>query len=547
MKEFITIIINEKLKVFFRQKGQGLVEIALILALCAGIGLAAREMGFLDVISSVFDFGEQPEYVTAAIGGGTGGNPGGNTGDNPGGNTGDNPGGNTGDNPGGNTGDNPGGNTGDNPGGNTGDNPSGNNGDNPGGNTGDNPGGNTGGGGLVDWGAQNPYSYFEDGVSQEERLAKDQEALVNIAKHFIGLTQAEVKALLNNNTADMGEKNKEVLLGHLVPDGEGGMRFNANGALSKLEAQNIFAWMQGIQNTSSTGEKDKYGAVINDNYDPTRMYLVSDYVVSQNWVKDLGIVAGSNQENGLRLRLEYDYFSHTDPSDDFAADQVRVIGVQLSIDPRSQTNTELGQTAKYNRMSSLGLNVQVKWDGKDENGNDKYITSYNNNGIPQDSSSSGSGDGMYNWYGEGDYRLVQAYIASQATTIDNTASEVKEFTKGQIIYVPGKNSYYIAKKDGTQSISNTNVPEYAPNNNNVLVKFQTDDYRYWHENDKSNFVSSTHSFEPKFIKARGTVLTMDNGDIYVYVGDKTSNSNNIPFKGIDDDWIQIRGQSQSGT
>ena len=112
--------INEKLKSLFRQKGQGLVESALILALCVGIGLAAREMGFFDAISAVFDSGEQPEYLTAAIGGGTaGGSNSGNTGGNEtGGNTGGNEtGGNTGGNEtGGNTGGNEtGGNTGVNP------------------------------------------------------------------------------------------------------------------------------------------------------------------------------------------------------------------------------------------------------------------------------------------------------------------------------------------------------------------------------------------------------------------------------------------------
>lgn len=51
------------------QKGQGLVEFVLILAFCAGIGVAAREAGFAEAISNLLDRGEQTEDVAAAIGG----------------------------------------------------------------------------------------------------------------------------------------------------------------------------------------------------------------------------------------------------------------------------------------------------------------------------------------------------------------------------------------------------------------------------------------------------------------------------------------------
>ena len=64
--------INEKLKQLLTQKGQGLTEFVLILAFCAAIGYAAHEAGFGKAISSLLDSGEQPEYVTAAIGGGGG-------------------------------------------------------------------------------------------------------------------------------------------------------------------------------------------------------------------------------------------------------------------------------------------------------------------------------------------------------------------------------------------------------------------------------------------------------------------------------------------
>ena len=59
---------TERLKRLFTQKGQGLVEFVLILAFCAGIGVAAREAGFGKALNSLFDSGERPEYETAAIG-----------------------------------------------------------------------------------------------------------------------------------------------------------------------------------------------------------------------------------------------------------------------------------------------------------------------------------------------------------------------------------------------------------------------------------------------------------------------------------------------
>lgn len=67
MKRLIAKI-NERIKYLLTEKGQGLVEFALILAFCAGIGLAAREAGFGKAIDALLGSGERPEYETAAIG-----------------------------------------------------------------------------------------------------------------------------------------------------------------------------------------------------------------------------------------------------------------------------------------------------------------------------------------------------------------------------------------------------------------------------------------------------------------------------------------------
>ena len=67
MKRLIAKI-NEVLKCLLTEKGQGLVEFALILVFCAGIGIAAREAGFGKAIDALLGSGERPEYETAAIG-----------------------------------------------------------------------------------------------------------------------------------------------------------------------------------------------------------------------------------------------------------------------------------------------------------------------------------------------------------------------------------------------------------------------------------------------------------------------------------------------
>ena len=68
MSELITIS-KDIWKRLLAQKGQGLVEFVLVLAFCAGIGVAAREAGFAEAISNLLDRGEQTEDVAAAIGG----------------------------------------------------------------------------------------------------------------------------------------------------------------------------------------------------------------------------------------------------------------------------------------------------------------------------------------------------------------------------------------------------------------------------------------------------------------------------------------------
>ena len=508
---------NETLKILLRQKGQGLTEFVLILAFCAAIGWIASEVGFLDAIGSVFDSGKRPEYVTAAIGGG-----GTNTSVSGGeGGSGSGAGGS-----------------------------GGGAGGSGGGEGGSGGGAGGSGGGGINWQTADPTSYYEDEASQAERLAMDQDALINIAKHFIGLTQKEVKYLLGRKntttTADMAT-NSEFVLGHFVPgEGNKGMTFKCDDYLIESQSQNIFAWMQGID-TELDLNADKKTVVENPNYDKDLMYLYSDYIVSQTWAAE----AGSMQRNGLRIRLEYDYSNHTDPDPDgsFEYDDVKVIGVQLAIDPKSQHNDVLGLDISnnyYNEKNSRGLEVQVRLDGKDENGEDKYLITRNDTGV-KITDTNYKGNGMTNWYGDGVTDAVKTYIQSNREDI---SGKTQDFTRGEIYKFKG--NYYVVVKSAEnveiKSSYSQNDLEYdkknPPGDSNIFVKCTGMNDRYYRENEYKVWNENNHCYEKRNIIEHGTLIIKGNGEVYIYVGTET----NIPYNGIDvndDNFIRIREKREN--
>ena len=513
-------ILSAKRLFNLNKKGQGIVELALILAFCVGLGLVVRESGLLAALSDSFNGGVSA-FLTDVVGDG-GSTPSGN------GDAGQQQGNNQQQNNQQQEGENQQ-QGGQQQGGQQ------QGGQQQGGQQQQGESSENYGAGIdkhgKNWREVDPGSYYKI-LGSEDRLDADRKALENLAKHFIGMKQFEVQALMRSaQTADMGYcddskmEGTEITLGHVIPnkDKNGkitkGMKFRTNqkGAALKEEYEDdIFCWMQSEENAS---------------YDPTYMYLVSDYVVSQDWADK----SGNNQQNGIKLRLEYDYSGQfSDPSN------AVVIGAHVIIDPKSQHNTltESGTDSNYNSMSSAGLDVQVRSDG-----NGGTYTTFHDTGRYFTADNINDGYGSYNWYGEGDYRLVQQYIADKAKPITN--SGMQGFNKGDIVYTTNSEGtitgYYIAFKDGSQNVSSSSVQEYAPNDNtkklNIFVKFETRTYRYWHENDKTKFIEANQSFEPKYIKSRGTVLTKDNGDMYVYIGDRTSDKNVIPFEGINNDWL----------
>ena len=509
------------------EKGQGLVEFALILAFCAVIAFAVSKSGFKEAISALLDSGNHYEYETAAIGGSNrvGGGPGGGGGGSESGVS--EPGGGPGVSE-------------------------------PGGGPGaSEPGGGPGG---VGWKSADPTSYYEDAATQAERLARDQGALINIAKHFIGLTQKEVKYLLNNKTADMAS-DQEIVLGHFVPsEGNKGMKFQADGALIAAQSQNIFAWMQGY-NTELDMSAKKNIVVENHNYDKDSMYLYSDYVVSQSWAAE----AGTAEKNGLYIRLEYDYIDHNDPDPNgtFKSDDVRVVGVQLALDPKSQHNDVLGlekSGGKYNDKDSKGLEVQVRLDGKNEYGQDKYLITGNDTGVKIATSEDYTGKVTSNWYGDCTIDAVKAYIRNNredmtGRTLNFTRGEIYRFKQkgqqGEKYYVVVKDAENVTIKDSYKQVPDLEFDKYnaqtGPQDSNIFVKSTDKDDRYYRENGYKDWDANNHCYKRKAIKEHGTLIVKGTGEVYMYVGTGTD----VPYDDLDiindndTDYVLIRGKREN--
>ena len=280
------------------EKGQGLTEFVLVLAFCAIIGWAASKVGFLDAISAAFDVSKKPEYITAAIGGG-----GSSVTPTPTPTPDPDPDPNPNPNP------------------------------NPNPDTTYNE---------FDWGRIDPHLYYkkaykdehasrDGGISfidfseeeaRQDRLITDQQALANLASHFIGLTQKQVSDMMKTGqTGDMGKDSAgdNIVLGHIIPPSKNEtrwMQLSTNKGDDRLKPEykdEVLKWMK--------NPTDPDSVEIEDNY----MYLVSDYVVSQGWTAS----SGSNQGCGIHLRLEYDYSGQFGTYN--SVEDVEVVGVHVVV------------------------------------------------------------------------------------------------------------------------------------------------------------------------------------------------------------------------
>lgn len=510
MKKFVFIIRN-----FKNEQGQGIVEFAIILAFCAAIGYAVNNSGVFTELKNILT-----NTVVFALDDTRDGNDIANNAGQGQQSSGDDNSSNNG----------------------TSNNGTSNNGTS---NNGTSNNGNTGVAGVgasgFDWGAKDPTKYYkqayngDDGYSftqvdsQDDRLAADQKTLENLATFFLGKTQNDIISLLKGKddgkdyTADMAS-NQEVLLGHFVPYDETtktGMRFKTDkGYLNKSESENIFAWMQGIYTDIA---EDKNTVVENANYNHDRLYLVSDYIVSQTWADR----SGSYQENGVRIKFEYDYSgSYIYPGSYETQGAVKVVGVQLSIDPRSQHNTEVG-TSQFNEQHSNGLEVHIRRI-KDENGQDKDVVTFKDTGL---ATTSGN-NGMTNWYGN-DVTAATLKTYIESNRFDYSSGITKEFERGEIFKFQGK--YYIATKKETVTIKSSDTQAILEAG--IFIKFTgVFPGRYYLENAKAQFDGANHCYKKIIIPEHGSLMILSTGEAYIYVG----NEKNMPYTGITDDFIKIR-------
>ena len=487
-----------------KQKGQGIVEFALILGFCVGVWVVARDSGMIEALNNSFEQGVFAFLNSDVdqVSGGTGGSGSGGTGGSGSGGTGGSGSGGTGGSGSGGT-------------------------------------GGSGSGGT-DWNwddtrrSDAPTSYYENAASREDRIAADQKSLENIAKHFIGLTRGQIKEMLNvksdSETADMAY-DKEVVLGHFLPvpnkqfeDGSPkGMMFTADndGVLNEKYNEEIFLWMQGEE-------------VVHPEYKDDYMYLVSDYVVSQTWA-DKG---GTMQRNGLRIKFEYDYSgSDVYPESYSNLDAVKVVGVQLAIDPKSQDNKDAGlanSNNKFNQQSSKGLEVQVRLDGKDEFGKPKYLITHKN--TAGETNKNTGGKGMANWYGE-DFTQKAVQTLIQSGRADYSSGITKNFEKGEIFKF--KDSYYIAKEKA-ENVTIENSYSVGQMESSIFVKFTGQSGRYFLVNTTSQVNSQNQKNKPIIIPEHGSLIILASGEVYIYVGD----GKNIQYTGINElnkaDFIMIR-------
>ena len=482
------------------EKGQGLTEFVLVLAFCAIIGWAASKVGFLDAISAAFDVSKKPEYITAAIGGG-----GSSVTPTPTPTPDPDPDPNPNPNP------------------------------NPNPDTTYNE---------FDWGRIDPHLYYkkaykdehasrDGGISfidfseeeaRQDRLITDQQALANLASHFIGLTQKQVSDMMKTGqTGDMGKDSAgdNIVLGHIIPPSKNEtrwMQLSTNKGDDRLKPEykdEVLKWMK--------NPTDPDSVEIEDNY----MYLVSDYVVSQGWTAS----SGSNQGCGIHLRLEYDYSGQFGTYN--SVEDVEVVGVHVAIDPGSQKN--LQKIASSNGESSAGLDVQVRKISNDYNLVTYYNTgsAYDINGIYQPRrvlkkdgtvgkiGGSGKTSGLFNWYGEtyaNPYFVVGQYLREflvKETINSGSGIVAKSYDKGDIIKIGG--NFYVVTKSGPQEI-NSSANQENLEKNGMLVKITgniTKGYPYYiHENDLKLFNTET------YYDFRGYAVVLSVGDIYVYVGEK---------------------------
>jgi hypothetical protein len=165
----------------------------------------------------------------------------------------------------------------------------------------------------------------------------------------------------------------------------------------------------------------------------------------------------------------------------------------------------------------------------------------------------GSGkDSMYNWFRDGDDKVVKKYFVDNSTNIsnpDNIAGEVtKEFKVGDIIQLCSEKlkdgavtgyeyTYYVALKSDTFTVNNDNIGTLVTSGDFVKIN----NYRHDKQTPNRNLTNGTF---PKYSMNKGDLMITDKGEIYMYVGSKK----NMPYAGIDDtNYLLLNAKNQGAS
>ena len=117
-------------------------------------------------------------------------------------------------------------------------------------------------------------------ISNDDRIAADQESLANVGTHFLGMTKAQVKAELGYENASGG-----ILLGHYKENDDGSSSYTmTNGA-------NTINYMQGDYSLSTS-------------YDSSQRYMYSDFAISD--VNNKNSSEYDKNGNGIKAFFTYD-------------------------------------------------------------------------------------------------------------------------------------------------------------------------------------------------------------------------------------------------
>ena len=334
----IVKILHQGMKRLFNKKGQGLVEFALILAFCVGVGLAARDAGLLDAFSDSFNQGVLAFLNSDVDEKTTSGNGSGNSGGSTSGN---------GSESGGE--------------GNSGESGSGSGNGNSGGSGGNNTGGNeTGSGSNNNYAAAlaNLAGFSKDEIknelSQEARIKLDQEALAKIGKFFLGMSTDNTSPNYISNYLRNYNKSSPSYNLWIV-------NYHDNGAAEAKEFETDFNYKNDSGNYDSQLQKSyadivtilRGGTPDGTATGATQVVSKEKFFFSDNMLNDKSGKWGSDRS--IRINLHFKKIKNEQNENVYIVDAVRV---KIN---RGSSNDGNENTKNYYRELDVKVGEGVDW------------------------------------------------------------------------------------------------------------------------------------------------------------------------------------------